>query len=297
MALRNISKGRTDLLWFSSSQLKIQPGWNERTPGEALEKHIEAIKESILANGFLPTEPLAIQATTIDGVEHPVVRDGHNRLEAVKRAEAETGREILIPCLPVQKGSNEFDTLKLQWHSNSGLNHSIPEKVRLLKRMAQERPELNEAGLAKALGVSVTTITDYLTFLEAPDSLQRMAESDRIAPTEVIQIVKTHGTGQEAVEIATTAIEIAVSEGKSKASKKHRQKAIQQIEEGSSTLPLAETNGHQPPFPTSKKVTLKQFATQEIYGSHKRLESGVIVELDYQTWQQFLDLIGIAEGD
>src|SRR6185437_4684224 len=92
-------------LLIPPSLIDIEPGFNARLPGPALDAHLEWLAGQIKDRGFDPTQPISVSRNG----DRFVVRSGHCRLTAVFRL-IESGTIIqTVPALLEPQGTNAVD--------------------------------------------------------------------------------------------------------------------------------------------------------------------------------------------
>jgi ParB family transcriptional regulator, chromosome partitioning protein len=209
--IKELATSKSDVYRLNPRILKIKEGWNSRdfTLPENVQ-HIAELAASIAENGV--RKPLEI----FKEGEDFFVSDGECRLRATMKA-IEDGAEIeSVPVITEPKGSNEVDRLFLQHVGNSGKQFNTLEKGNLFHRLTLFG--LDEAAIARRIGVSKQHVIDCLMLRSAPAGVQKMIRSGEVAPTLALQTLKsTKGDGKAATSQLREAVKEAKSGGKTKA--------------------------------------------------------------------------------
>lgn len=209
--IKDIALGKSDVYRVDPRILKIKDGWNSRDftlPDNIA--HIEELAASIAENGV--RKPIEIFR---DGDDF-FVSDGECRLRGTMLAIERGAAVETVPVINEQKGANEVDRLLLQHIGNSGKQFSTLEKGNLFYRLVQMG--VDEATLAKRIGVSAQHVRDCLQLRSAPAAVTKLIKSGDVSPTLALQTIKkTKGDGKAATAELTKAVKTAKSGGKKKA--------------------------------------------------------------------------------
>jgi ParB-like chromosome segregation protein Spo0J len=215
--LKKIADGRTALVWFKPERIKVKPGLNGRdltTPDNLA--HIEALAESIVANGFLQSHPLEVFS---EG-EDVFVSDGHCRLAAIHAAIVKGAKVEKIPCVGEPRGTNDADRILNQDAHNSGKRLTPLELGGNIKRAMALDGTLTVAEIAKRMGRSVTFVSQALEFQAAPAEVHAMVKSGEVSTTMASAVIRKEGATKGAATLKE-AVRTAKFEGKAKATAKH----------------------------------------------------------------------------
>lgn len=220
-AMRRAEAKKGDLWHVPRANIRVIPGFNvrERTPKYL--RHIESIKASMLAEGWLESEPIDgfCAAITENGrkVNVVFVIGGHTRLEAHDLAVAE-GRHI--PYVPVVIGSADASMVDLTvriWSGNNAMPLSPYEMSKLVKRLVDM--QLSEAEVAKRLVVTTQTVRDMLVLSSAPSQVHERVAAGIMSPTLAVEMLREFGP--RVVQEVEAAVQRAASEGKERFTRKH----------------------------------------------------------------------------
>lgn len=267
MGIKELAENRGNLYYVDPRKIEVIEGWNARTDyGD-----IEALKNSIVESGL--KEPLK---GYVEG-DKIKLTNGHRRLTAIMQAIGE-GHEIkTVPFLTEERYANEGDYLLTQILSNDGKSLTPLEQAKVFRRMLQFG--WTEPEIARKTGKTMQTVRNYLELSAATPQVHEMVEAEQVSATLAIAAIKEHGT--EATEVLQDAVEVAQSEGKTKATAKH--------------LDKAQTNGGKSKS-DEKKRSLKQ-ATKEIFHDSKVTHMGdvVNVEISKDHWAELSFLLGLEK--
>lgn len=189
------------------------PGFNVRVDTPEYLAHINTLADSIEANGFFPNKPLGGYYGK-DG--ELMLTDGYSRLRAV-RAVIERGVDIgKIPFVAKPAGQTIEDLTVALVQDNEGRPLSVFERAIVVKRLASYN--MDNATIAKRLGVTDRYVGDLLVLAGAPAKVRNMVINGKVSATEAVkQLRKDAG---KAAEKLSAAVAKAESEGKSSASGK-----------------------------------------------------------------------------
>ena len=217
-AMKNVGASSGDLWRVPVDQFVVLPGLNVRTKSDAYEAHIESIKDSILAEGYFQDKPIAVY---VDENERIIVRDGHTRLEAVRRA-IKAGAEIpALPAVVSPRGTTMVDITVGLVKNNEGKPLEPIEKAVVFKRLVGWG--WDEAKVAERFSVTAGYVKDLLRLLESPEEIKSLVSAGKVSAGTAIKQIKKEGNG-EAAKTLTAAVKNAEAKGATKVSAKHLKK-------------------------------------------------------------------------
>ena len=150
-----------------------------------------------------------------------IVRDGHTRLEAVRRA-IKAGAQIeTLPAVVSPRGTTMVDITVGLVKNNEGKPLEPIEKAVVFKRLIGWG--WDEAKVAERFAVTPGYVKDLLRLLEAPDDLKNLVSAGKVSAGTAIKQIKKEGA-TEATKTMTAAVKEAESNGTSKVSAKHLKK-------------------------------------------------------------------------
>lgn len=216
-AMKSAGAKSSDLWQVDPRQVRVMTGFNVRERTPEYEQHIEAITQSIIANGYYPDKPMAGFVARENGENIIYVTDGHSRHEAVMAA-IERGHMIeTVPIVIKPAGTSMEDLTVALVKSNEGRPLNPMEIGTVCKRLLGMG--LDEKIIAQRLGFSRNYIDDVLTLVGADKAVRDMVTTGQIAATLAIQELKQDP--ERAPERLQRAIQTAQSLGKEKATRKH----------------------------------------------------------------------------
>ncbi len=196
---------RADARKIKLEDIHPEPGFNVRQQGEALEAHIENLKEYILSGGQLPA--LEVRPREDGGVW---IVDGHSRHEAYKRAKAVGAPIEWISVVPFT--GNDADRIARMMTSNEGLKLTPLETAFAYKRL--RGLGLDNPAIAKLVHKTPQHVGQVLLLADADTSVQQAVKDGDISPTAAVAVVKQHGDkAGEQIQVLKTK---AQSKGKTK---------------------------------------------------------------------------------
>jgi len=182
--LKEMSVGRSDLFRLNLDDINVVEGFNVREHDAAYEEHIALLALSISEVGVL--EPL--RGYISDGKFY--LTNGHSRLIAVRKANAELGASIeTVPVLPEPKYSNEADRVLTLLTSNSGRPLSALEQAKVFKRLVDFG--WSESDIARKSGVSVTTVIRALEMNALPEAAKQLIRDGKASASLTLETVKS----------------------------------------------------------------------------------------------------------
>lgn len=206
-----------ETLLLPPSVIEVEEGFNPRERTPELEAHIREIADSILADGFDPTQHLIIKYTG----DRVVVRDGHCRLEAVRLAVSEGAIVQRVPCDPMPGGGDEVDDsyLVLSTQTKKPLTPlEYAAQIRRLIRQGQTEPEI-----AARLGKPAAVIRRALDLAGAPVEVREAVAAKQISPTEAVNAVRRNG------ERAGTVVRAAVDHARAAGRERARPRDVREV--------------------------------------------------------------------
>lgn len=213
MAIKDVSRGRTDVYKLAPADLYIKPDWNTRdiTTPENVE-HIKNLSRSIAEIGV--KEPLKV----VWEDNKAYITNGHCRFEAIKLA-IKNGAEIKsVPVLVEDRFANEADRIFTQIASNSGKPFTQLEQAKVFKKLLDLG--WSQKDIAAKSGLSNGRVSQILELLTLPEPVKTMIAKGEVSASMAAQTVKAEGE-QKATEKLTTAVATAKAEGKTRAMPKH----------------------------------------------------------------------------
>jgi ParB family transcriptional regulator, chromosome partitioning protein len=199
------------------AQIRVIDGFNVRYETEAYRKHINDLAESIVANGFNKSKPLAGYVAK-EGEDHFIyVTDGHSRLRAVDLA-VEMGAEIeTLPVIVKAAATSMEDLTVALVQENNGRPLQPFEQATVVKRL--EGYGWDDDRIAKALTCTTRYVQDLKILAGAPAAVRNYVVEDKVSATEAIKLLRKHD-GAKVLELLKAAVAKAEGRGKNKATAK-----------------------------------------------------------------------------
>lgn len=219
---------KSDLYMVPIDHIRVLEGFNVRTRNADLAAHIAWIGESILANGYDRTKPLAGYVAREGDDNFIYITDGHNRLEGVAYAN-ERGAELkLLPVLMKPAGTQIEDLTVALVTSNSGKPLTPIEKAAVCKRLIGYG--MDEDTIAKRLGFTKNYIAELLALIAAPRAVRKLVESGEVSAANARTAMRQHG--DKAAEVLAAGVEQAKSEGRAKVTNRVLKPRISLVDRG-----------------------------------------------------------------
>lgn len=175
---------RADAMKVRFSDLHLEPDFNVRLEGQALEDHIEGIKQFILDGGVLP--PIEVRPREEGGVW---VVDGHCRTNGYQRA-IDAGAPIEWVEVRAFTG-NDVDRVARMVTSNEGLKLSPLETSLIYKRLRGMGLEVQE--IAKRVNRTPQHVAQILVLADANHDVQQAVVDGVVSASTAIELTKEHG--------------------------------------------------------------------------------------------------------
>ena len=195
-----------ETLWLPPAAFEVEPDFNPRERTPELEAHIREIANSILADGFDPTQHLVVRYTG----ERVLVRDGRCRLEAIALANKERpGCVVRVPLDPMPGNSNELDDAYLVLSTQTKKPLTATEYAAQVRRLL--RSGQTEAEVAARLGKKIDALRRLMDLAGAPREIRDAVSRNELSQTEAVNLVRREG--ERAPEVIAKAREHAAARG------------------------------------------------------------------------------------
>ncbi len=193
--------------------LLVLEGFNPRTPGEKLTKHIRELADSIKANGFYEHHPISCVGALKGKKPVLYVHDGHCRLAAVKLAISEGAEIADLPIVIKDRSCTEEELLVGMVASNDqGLAFSALELSVVCARLRSFG--WDDARIAGRIQKTADYVTKLLILAGAPHGIRVLVESGKVSAAMATNALVRHGDG--AMAELQKGIELAAASGRSK---------------------------------------------------------------------------------
>lgn len=236
---------KNDMWMIDVGYIQTLDGFNPRIQNEDYESHIEHLKSLILVNGFDKGKPLSAIVLAKEGDQELYVYDGHCRLEAVRRANAEGAEIKQLPVVIAPKGTSIQDLTVGLINTGTGRALTPLEKAVVCKRLIGYGWEIQK--IAEHLSYTGNYVDQLLSALASPRQVRDMIQKGEVSLSVALTAVKQHG--EKAEQVLKGTLEEARSKGKSRATggmlpgakfKKAVRKAAPKLYEASCKLVVSE---------------------------------------------------------
>lgn len=205
--------GKNDLWMVDIEHIKTLEGFNPRIKNEDYESHIQHLKSLILVNGFDKGKPLSAIILAKEGSQELYVYDGHCRLEAVLRANAEGAEIKQLPIVIAPKGTSIQDLTVGLINTGTGRALTPLEKAVVCKRLIGYGWEVQK--IAEHLSYTPNYVDQLLSALASPRQVRDMIQKGEVSLSVALTAVKQHG--EKAEQVLKGTLEEAKSKGKTRA--------------------------------------------------------------------------------
>ena len=205
--IAQFSEGKSEVFKVAPALLVIETNWNTRDDSPELLEHIDQLALSIAEIGV--RKPIEVKL--VDG--KLIVRDGHCRVRATMRAIEHYKADIkTVPVVSVDRYANDADLILNQVISNSGKPLTALEEARVYKKLLDMG--WNQGDIGKKVGKSNGRISQILSLLEMPASVQAQVATGAVSASLAQQVVKSAETPAAASAALQEAVAVAQSEGR-----------------------------------------------------------------------------------
>jgi ParB family chromosome partitioning protein len=206
-----------DLWKMPRNRIRVIPGFNVREKDADYKANVRRYADSMKANGYDETKPMAGFVFEEDG-EHLIgLTDGHTRLDAVDLAISEGCEIVTIPVVTKARGTSMEDITIGLVTSNSGAALKPLEVAKVCKRLVGYGMEVKE--IATRLTLTTAYVNQLLDLLAAPKAVRDLVANGTIAATLAMDTLKKHG--KDAAKMLTAGVKQAKGTGKTRVTAKH----------------------------------------------------------------------------
>lgn len=214
-ATQGISSG--ELFNVPRDRIHVIPGFNVREKDADYTANVQRYADSIEANGYDKTKPLAGFAYEENGQHLIGLTDGHTRLDAIDLLLAKGVQIETIPVVIKPRGTSMEDITIALVTSNSGAALKPLEVAKVCKRLIGYGMDVK--GIATRLTLTPAYVNQLLDLLAAPKAVRELVASGTIAATLAMDTLKKHG--KEATKVLTAGVKQAKGTGKTRVTAKH----------------------------------------------------------------------------
>ena len=193
--------------------LKIRKGYNVRLRGQRYTQRVNALAQSILANGYRQDKPITCSVEREEGGEVIYVVSGHTRLAAIHLANEQGAGIVSVPVISVPEGTTSADLTFDLFISNDCEPLSMYEQGILNERLMRDEG-LTAVDIARSQGVTEGHIRNTLELRKAPPQIVQWFADGVVAETLALEIMRKHG--EKAVQIIQKGLDKATLAGKTK---------------------------------------------------------------------------------
>jgi ParB-like chromosome segregation protein Spo0J len=207
----------SDLWKMPIDEIHEIPGFNVRVRSQSYQARVRAIADSILADGFHVSKPLAVFPTKIGDKSVFAVYDGYTRLAAAKLARSEGADLSVLPCVSAPEGTSLEDLTVALYTDNTGAPLAPYEMALVCKRLIGYGWTVEE--VSKRLQITEKYAHDLLLVVAADRVVRDLVAHGRVSLSEAVKILRAHG--DQAASVLQGMVERAAADGKDVATAKH----------------------------------------------------------------------------
>ena len=216
MALKDITKRRSDLYHADPSTIVEEPEWNRRHDRPELLEHIQWLKDSIKEEGVRQPITCYLRKCSGGSGEELVVTDGHCRLTAVNMLIAEGCEIKTIPVQVEDRHSNAADRILSMITRNGGLPLTPIETGEVLKRLTKLGWTVDQ--IITKTGYSQSKVSYLLNLSSMSPEITNMVKSGEVSASLAIETVRELGE-EKATTLISDAVEKVKQKGKTRATR------------------------------------------------------------------------------
>jgi predicted transcriptional regulator len=206
-----------DLWKMPRDRIRVIDGFNVREKDADYKANVRRYADSMKANGYDETKPMAGFVFEENGEHFIGLTDGHTRLDAVDLAISEGCEIVTIPVVTKARGTSMEDITIGLVTSNSGAALKPLEVAKVCKRLVGYGMEVKE--IATRLTLTPAYVNQLLDLLAAPKAVRDLVANGTVAATLAMETIKKHG--KEATKMLTAGVKEAKGTGKSRVTAKH----------------------------------------------------------------------------
>lgn len=222
-AMKAADAGNGKLYLVPIGKIKPIPGFNVRVDGPDYREHRDMIAQSIIANGYDETKPLAGYVAK-EGDENVIyVTDGHTRLDAANQVNGDDANGVTIDKLPVivRSTAPSLTDLTVALHTNNTGRPLSPFELGVVVKRLMKEDGADKAQIAARLAVTPRYLDDVLLLVNSPKAVRTAVLEGNVSSTMAIQELRKAGDKPEkAAERIEAAVAKAKAAGKTKATAK-----------------------------------------------------------------------------
>lgn len=206
-----------DLWMVDPRAIRVLPGFNPRVINDNYRAVVRSIADSIKANGYYKSCPMAGYVAMEGGEQVIYMYEGHRRLEASLLAISEGYKLERVPMTIDQVGLSLEDMTVALIQGNLKGELSFYESAITCKRLLQMGVPMED--LARRTGLPQQGIDLRMKLMAAPRKLREMVADEAMSGTLALELMNTYG--KDAVAVAENAQVRAAAAGKTKVLKSH----------------------------------------------------------------------------
>lgn len=206
-----------DLWKMPRARIRVIEGFNVREKDADYKANVRKYADSMKANGYDETKPMAGYVYEENGEHFIGLVDGHTRLDAVDLANSEGAEIEIIPVVTKARGTSMEDITIGLVTSNSGAALKPLEVAKVCKRLVGFQMDVKD--IAARLTLTPAYVNQLLDLLAAPKAVRDLVANGTIAATLAMDTIKKHG--KEATKMLTAGVKQAKVTGKTRVTAKH----------------------------------------------------------------------------
>lgn len=227
----NLKKGMGDIgassgdLWtLDPFEIIVDEQYNVREKNKAYWDKVESLRRSMLNPeiGFMRDSPLSVIVAKRDGKDVVILKRGHRRLEAAKRAIRDGAGFSHVYAVATQRNLTDFERACDLHLGNNGEKLSTFELAKLCKTASMFAPDVKT--IAKGMELEPAYVEDLLLLIEGPFAITNWVREEIITATFAIDMLKKHA--DKAVDVIQQTIDRARVTGSTKVSARHTPGAL-----------------------------------------------------------------------
>lgn len=184
----------TELILVPLEEIVVDDEFNIRVKDDEYKKHVEYLKQLIIANGYSGHAPVTGRVIKINGADVIQLTGGFQRLEAARLAQTEGHPIDTIPVSLHPPDTSEEDLVVALVTDNDGRPLRPPERAEACQRLRDLG--MSDKQIAERLHITTGYISMLFSYRRLPEPLQQKVANGTIPAQWAVQ--KSRQIGPEA---------------------------------------------------------------------------------------------------
>lgn len=222
--MKIIGASSGDLWTLDPFEIIVDEEYNVREKNKAYYDKVESLYQSMMNPeiGFMRDSPLSVIGAKRNGKDVVILKRGHRRLEAAKRAIRDGANFKQVYAVATQQNLTEFERTCDMHLGNNSDKLSTFELAKLCKTASIYAPDVKT--IAKGMELEPGYVEDLLLLIEGPFAITSWVRDEVITASFAIDMLKKHA--DQAADVIQRTIDRAKVTGSTKVSARHTPGAL-----------------------------------------------------------------------